>query len=55
MIVSDPGFFPAYNSNREAFTWYNRDNFLSALRGQYSSLEMVESHPASRTLIFGRR
>jgi SAM-dependent methyltransferase len=55
MIVSDPGFFPAYNSNREAFTWYNRDNFLSALKGQYSSLEMVESFPATRTLIFGRR
>jgi hypothetical protein len=55
MITSDPGFFPAYNSNRSAFGWYSRENFMNALRAHYSSIEVVPSHPASRTLLIGRR
>jgi SAM-dependent methyltransferase len=55
MITSDPGFFPAYNSNRSAFGWYSRENFMNALRAHYSSVEVVPSHPASRTLLIGRK
>jgi SAM-dependent methyltransferase len=55
MITSDPGFFPAYNSNRSAFGWYSRENFMDALRAHYTTIEVVPSHPASRTLLIGRR
>jgi hypothetical protein len=55
MITSDPGFFPAYNSNRSAFGWYSRENFMDAVRAHYTTIEVVPSHPASRTLLIGRR
>lgn len=55
MIRTDPGFFPAWNSNRSAFGWYSRENFVRALEAHYSVIEMVPSHPATRTLLIGRR
>lgn len=55
MITSDPGFFPAYAQNREAFGWYDRQNFKAALRPHFQQIEEVESHPATRTLLICRR
>lgn len=55
MITSDPGFFPAYAQNREAFGWYDRESFKAALSRHFAEIEEVESHPATRTLLICRR
>ena len=55
MITSDPGFFPAYSANREAFGWYSREGFKEALRAHFPIIEEVPSHPATRTLLVCRK
>ena len=55
MIVGDVGFFPAYNANRDAFTWYSKENFISALGFQFDKIEEVPSHPETRTLLLCQR
>jgi SAM-dependent methyltransferase len=51
MIVSDPPFFPAYNSSPESFGWYSLDNFVAALRPHFPSVEVRPSHPATRVMV----
>ena len=55
MITSDPGFFPAYNSDRNAFGWYSKENFRKALLAHFDSVHELESHPATRTLLVCQR
>ena len=55
MITSDPGFFPAYNASRESFGWYSKENFITALKWHFDSIEEVPSHPESRTLLLCSR
>jgi SAM-dependent methyltransferase len=55
MITSDPGFFPAYNASRESFSWYSKENFVTALGFQFDRIEEVPSHPETRTLLLCSR
>ena len=55
MITSDRGFFPAYNASPESFTWYSKENFISALRFQFDTIDEVPSHPETRTLLLCSR
>jgi SAM-dependent methyltransferase len=55
MITSDPGFFPAYQENREAFGWYDRETFKAALKPHFPIIEEVPSHPDTRTLLICRK
>lgn len=55
MIVGERGFFPSYNANPGSFTWYSKENFISALRFQFDQIEEVPSHPESRTLLLCQR
>ncbi len=55
MITSDPGFFPAYNEEREAFGWYSKENFREALLAHFDSVHELASHPATRTLLVCQR
>ena len=55
MITSDRGFFPAYNTSPESFTWYVKENFITALRWHFDEVEELPSHPESRTLLLCRR
>ena len=55
MITSDRGFFPAYNALPESFTWYSKENFVSALRFQFDRIEEIPSHPETRTLLLCTR
>ena len=55
MITSDPGFFPAYNASRESFSWYSKENFVTALGFQFDNIEEIPSHPATRTLLLCSR
>jgi hypothetical protein len=55
MITSDPGFFPAYNAEREAFGWYSKENFRKALLAHFDSVHELPSHPATRTLLVCQR
>jgi len=51
MVTGEPTFFPAWNADRERFGWYNRENFVQALRSRFSKVESVPSHPATRRLL----
>ncbi len=51
MVTGEPTFFPAYNAARQSFGWYTRDNFIEALRSRFASIELVPSHPETRTLL----
>ncbi|MDP9176295.1 MAG: hypothetical protein M3O61_01310 [Gemmatimonadota bacterium] len=51
MITSDPGFFPAWNAARESFEWYTRDNFIASLGAHFSAVEVLPSHPETRSLL----
>jgi SAM-dependent methyltransferase len=51
MITSDPGFFPAYSASRESFSWYSKENFVTALGFQFDRIEEIPSHPETRTLL----
>ena len=55
MITSDPGFFPAYNASRESFSWYSKENFVTALGFQFDRIEELPSHPETRTLLLCSR
>jgi SAM-dependent methyltransferase len=55
MITSDRGFFPAYNASPVSFTWYSKENFISALRFQFDTIDEVPSHPETRTLLLCSR
>jgi len=51
MITGDPGFFPAWNADRDAFGWYTRENFVRALGGYFQTVEIMPSHPITRSLL----
>lgn len=51
MIAGDPPFFPAYDAARGEFAWYTQDNFIAALREHFQAVEVLPSHPDSRTLL----
>ncbi len=51
MIASEPEFFPAYNADRDAFAWYTQDNFIAALRAVFSSVDVLPSHPETRSML----
>jgi SAM-dependent methyltransferase len=55
MITSDRAFFPAYNAAPDTFTWYSKQNFMSALGFQFDRIEEVPSHPETRTLLLCSR
>lgn len=51
MIVGDPPFFPAWNAARDSFGWYTRDNFMTALGQHFGTVEILPSHPETRSLL----
>jgi SAM-dependent methyltransferase len=51
MIEDDPGFFPAWNAERGSFRWYTRENFVAALESHFRSVELLPSHPETRSLL----
>lgn len=51
MITSDRAFFPAYNSSPDTFTWYSKENFITALSWHFDRIEEIPSFPESRTLL----
>jgi SAM-dependent methyltransferase len=55
MITSDRGFFPAYNASPDSFTWYSKENFMTALGFEFDTIEEVPSHPSTRTLLLCTR
>jgi SAM-dependent methyltransferase len=55
MITSDRPFFPAYDASPSAFGWYTLENFISAVRRHFPSVEIRPSHPSTRTIaVFSR-
>jgi SAM-dependent methyltransferase len=55
MITSDRAFFPAYNAAPASFTWYSKDNFITALSWHFDKIEEIPSYPESRTLLLCHR
>jgi hypothetical protein len=55
MITSDRAFFPAYNAAPDSFTWYSRENFITALGWHFDGIEEIPSYPESRTLLLCHR
>lgn len=55
MITSDRGFFPAYNASPDSFSWYSKENFVTALGFQFEKIEEIPSHPETRTLLLCSR
>jgi hypothetical protein len=55
MITSDRAFFPAYNASPDSFTWYSKENFITALGWHFESIEEIPSYPESRTLLLCHR
>lgn len=55
MIASDRAFFPAYNASPDSFTWYSKENFITALGWHFDSIEEIPSYPESRTLLLCHR
>jgi SAM-dependent methyltransferase len=51
MITGDPGFFPAWNADRGSFEWYSRANFVAALGEHFRTVEVLPSHPETRSLL----
>ena len=51
MITGDPGFFPAWNADRESFGFYTRDSFMAALGEHFRTVEILPSHPETRSLL----
>jgi len=51
MIVSDPPFFPAYNSSPDSFGRYSLDNFIAALRAHFPTIEVRPSYPDTRVML----
>jgi SAM-dependent methyltransferase len=51
MITSDPGFFPAWSAAPGNFKWYSRENFIAALRNFFQVVEVLPSHPHTRSLL----
>ena len=51
MITGDPGFFPAWTADKGAFGFYTRDNFIAALREHFQTVEILPSHPETRSLL----
>ncbi len=51
MITSEPEFFPAYNSDRAAFSWYTMENFITALKSYFTSVDVLPSHPETRNML----
>jgi len=51
MIVSDPPFFPAYNSSPDSFGWYTLDNFIAALRAHFPTIAVRPSYPDTRVML----
>lgn len=49
-IVQDPGFFPAFNSNPNMFTWYTQENLYEELKRYYTSIKVQDSFPKPRIL-----
>jgi hypothetical protein len=55
MIVGDPPFFPAWNAARHTFGWYTRNNFMAALGQHFRTVEILPSHPETRSLLIGAK
>jgi SAM-dependent methyltransferase len=55
MIRAEPAFFPALEASPHSFEWYGLDNFVAALRPHFPNLEIMQSHPETRSLIIGSR
>ena len=51
MVVSDPPFFPAYNSSPDNFAWYSLENFIAALRAHFPTIEVRPSYPDTRVML----
>jgi SAM-dependent methyltransferase len=51
MITGDPAFFPAWNAARDSFGWYTRENFMAALGEHFRTVEILPSHPETRSLL----
>src|SRR5687767_32725 len=51
MITSDPAFFPAWNADPSAFGWYTRENLIAALESHFGRVEILPSHPETRSLL----
>ncbi len=55
MIRTDPDFFPALKAHPESFGWYSREGFIAVLRHYFSEVEVVPSHPATRSLLICKK
>ena len=55
MITSEPEFFPAYDAARKSFGWYTLANFISALEPHFASVEVLPSHPETRSMLICSR
>jgi hypothetical protein len=55
MITSEPEFFPAYNAARDNYSWYTRENFIAALQPHFPTVEVLPSHPETRSMLICSR
>jgi SAM-dependent methyltransferase len=55
MITSEPEFFPAYNASRDSYGWYTRENFIAALKKHFGLVEVLPSHPETRSMLICSR
>lgn len=51
MITGEPAFFPAWHGAPGNFSWYSQENFVAALRPHFTKIDVVPSHPETRTLL----
>lgn len=55
LIVAEREFFPAYKANAAAFGWYTEQNLVDELRKHFQRVEVLPSHPESRTILLCSR
>lgn len=55
LIVEDPGFFPAFKTNPDAFDWYTMENLLAELKTVFKTIDIVDSYPETRKLLICKK
>ena len=55
LIVAERDFFPAYDVRPDGFDWYTEANFVDELEKRFASVDVLPSHPGSRTILLCSR
>ena len=51
LVVAEPDFFPALNSNPNDFSWYTLNNLVIEIRRHFKNIKITKSFPDTRTIL----